>query len=77
MVGVVSEPWLQQARVAGVVHFAATIDESFGDVPNLRDVKVRGNFIAIRKDKTRERVRMTSENGFQIFQLHASIYIPY
>jgi hypothetical protein len=53
VINVVSDVRLEQARIRRVVNGAATIDEPFSDMSDLRDVKVRRHVVAIRQDQTR------------------------
>ena len=76
MMNIVRNVGLEEACFLGVVHPATAIDEALGDVANLGDMKMGGNRIAIREDKTRCGVGVRAENGLQFMEFRGALYIP-
>ena len=62
MIDIIGNPRLQHAGVFAVVQFAAAVDETLRHMPNFRNVIMRGDMVAIRQDKTRERVRIRAQD---------------
>jgi hypothetical protein len=75
MIGVLTDVRLEQGRFV-LPHDAAAIDKVFRHVPNFRDVSVRRNEVAIRKNKARESSRMAFEGRPKIREFHGAMYIP-
>ena len=75
MLNVPADVRLEQDRLS-LSHDTTTIDELFGNVSDLRDMRMRRDMTSVRQSKTREAVRMLFENCAKIREFHAqSIFL--